>query len=700
MSQQKSPHSKWKIYSNSRFFTNRMKLTGLIVLVFLTVFLSLVLKENKDKYSYVTGDVVKESILAPFDMVDVEATERNKTMILNEVDPVEYVDSTIQVDVKKTIEKFFKTLFEVRQTYFDDTRMAQNIFSVIERNNIYGLDEDQLMYLAKINRDDLESIESYIYDIVLQVMSNGIKYENLSVERENIKTYFEKLEGFDLELKTIAIAIVNESIQENRFENIELTEKKRLEVASRIEDVVIIKGTPLVKSGDTVTENHLVLLKEADLLIGSSRFLRIDLLGIAMTTFVLITFASIYLGIEENKEKWTYKDVSMLTVLFIIVYLSAPIFATFSGYLVPLSLFPMTLSLISDYRRAIIAHVFLVLVVSLLVDATTGQIMVYLIGGIAGALRMRKADQRGAIFVAGLLVGVVNVFLILGLGLNWGWNLSTLLGTCGFGFAGGLLSSVLTIGLLPLWEYVFKIMTPIKLLELSNSNHPLLRKLLLEAPGTYHHSILVGNLSESAAHAIGANAMLARVGSYFHDVGKVKNAYFFKENQLTDDNPHDRITPEMSARIIKDHVQIGLTLADQHRLPEEIKEIIEQHHGSTLIKFFYHKALENNKDGESLGVSNFTYQGLTPRSKEAAIIMMADSMEAAARTLPEHNPESIRRLVKAIINDKLDSRQLTYCKLTFTDLDAIAEQFVSVLSGIYHERIEYPELPNENMEDT
>jgi len=682
-----------------RFFTERLKTLGILALVFISIVTMLTLKQNSNKYSYEVGDIAKEEILAPRDIVDTKSTELHKELIASEVEAVEYVDSTIQVDVKKSIEKYFKTLFEVRQTYSDDIQVAQSVYAVIERNNLYRLSKEELGYLVAVNQMMLESVESYIYDIVLQTMANGITYEALDLEKNNIKTYFENLEDFETELQQIAIKIVNNSIKENRFENIELTDKKRLEVLSRLEDVVIYKGTPILKVNDIVTENHIALLKESELFLNKSSGLRTDFVGISIIASILVAYMALYYHTEHIPKKEATKLLSMMAVLFVLIFMSSPVFASFSLFIVPIAVFPMTLSLVSDHRRAIIGCVFLVVIVGLLIDAEIESILVYTLGGIAGAISIRNADQRGAIFISGLMVSAVNMISIIGLSLYLNWELKIAVVNCAYGLAGGVLSSVLTIGMLPLWEYVFRILTPIKLLELSNSNHPLLKKLLMEAPGTYHHSILVGNLSESAAFAIGANPLLARVGSYFHDIGKSKNAYYFKENQLSDDNPHDRLEPLLSAQIIKEHVGIGLELANEYRLPDEIKEIIEQHHGTTLIKYFYHKALNAKDDTIKIGVSSFTYDGRSPRSKEAAIIMMADSVEAAARTLKEHNPETIRMLVRKIINDKLENRQLTYCQLTFNDLEAISEQFSKVLSGVYHERIEYPEIKNKTEED-
>jgi hypothetical protein len=260
------------------------------------------------------------------------------------------------------------------------------------------------------------------------------------------------------------------------------------------------------------------------------------------------------------------------------------------------------------------------------------------------------------------------------------------------GAVGGLLAAVLALGLLPVIESLFHILTPMKLLELSNPNHPVLKRLLIEAPGTYHHSILVGNLAEAAAHDVGANSLLSRVGAFYHDIGKLERPYYFKENQITAENPHDRLIPAVSASIIRRHSTYGETLGEKHKLPREIIDIILQHHGTTCIKYFYHKACEDSKDGNPVSCTDYSYEGPVPSSREAAIVMLADSVEAAVRSLQEPTKEHILEMVDKIISSKMQEGQLEASELTFKDLGKIKSAFMVVLTGIFHERIEYPDL--------
>jgi len=258
----------------------------------------------------------------------------------------------------------------------------------------------------------------------------------------------------------------------------------------------------------------------------------------------------------------------------------------------------------------------------------------------------------------------------------------------GWGILSGISSAVLTIGTLPFLEWAFGVTTSFRLLELSSPNQPLLKDLMINAPGTYNHSVVAGNLVERGAEVIGANPLLARVGAYYHDIGKMKRPFFFIENQL-DINEHDRINPNLSCLIITAHVKEGVELARQNRLPQEIIDIIQQHHGTTRVDYFYHRAKEKLEKQE-ISEDGFRYSGSRPRSKEAALVMLADSVEAAARTMVKPSLNRLEQLIRKIVQSKLEDGQLDESELTMADLEKIIKAFSQVLSSVYHYRIEYP----------
>jgi hypothetical protein len=305
------------------------------------------------------------------------------------------------------------------------------------------------------------------------------------------------------------------------------------------------------------------------------------------------------------------------------------------------------------------------------------------------ALMVDKVFQRGRIFLAGVLISIIyGVMILSGASLST-MGMQSFLIQLSYGLSSGLLCSIITIGSLPLWEILFKILTPIKLLEYANPNHPLMKKMLLEAPGTYHHSIMVANLSEAAAHEINCNTFLTRVGAYFHDIGKTEKPYFYVENQYNGHNPHDQFVPMVSAKIIKDHVTKGIQLGKKFRLPKEIIEFIEQHHGTTRIQYFYQKALEY-EDEQDIDHQIYTYEGPMPSTKEIAIVMLADSVEAAVRSLKKPNQAMIADLIAKVIQNKIKDKQLNDSALTLSEIECIQNSFVSNLTSAFHERIEYP----------
>ena len=263
------------------------------------------------------------------------------------------------------------------------------------------------------------------------------------------------------------------------------------------------------------------------------------------------------------------------------------------------------------------------------------------------------------------------------------------LSLCGYGLFNGFISPILTIGLLPIFESIFDVSTDITLLELSDLNRPLLKRLALEAPGTYHHSIIVANLAEAAAKAIGANVLLARVGAYYHDIGKIEKPEYFVENQTGAKNKHEKLVPSMSALILESHVKEGVEMAVEANLPKRIIDFIQEHHGTTLMSYFYNKALEQGATQELM--DEYRYPGPKPRSKETAIVMLADAVEAASRTLDDPKPSRMKSLIKKIIDSKLQAGELADSNLTFRELFAIQQSFLPVLISVFHPRVEYPE---------
>jgi putative nucleotidyltransferase with HDIG domain len=317
------------------------------------------------------------------------------------------------------------------------------------------------------------------------------------------------------------------------------------------------------------------------------------------------------------------------------------------------------------------------------------------IGSIIGAHKVARCEQRSILIKAGLTVGGSNVLLILSYYLISGNPFKMVLfADLIMGFLGGLLASVLVLGIVPIIESLFGYTTDIKLLELANMDNPILKDLILQAPGTYHHSIIVGSLVEAAAKSISANPLLARVSAYYHDIGKLKKPLYFIENAGGVENKHDHLTPSMSSLILISHVKDGVELARENGLGQRIAHIIQQHHGTSLISYFYQKAKEKEEaEPGSLDEKDFRYPGPKPQTKEAGIVMLGDAAEAASRTLSDPTPSRIRNLVRRITNSIFLDEQLEECELTLKDLQKIEESFSRILTAIFHQRIDYPASP-------
>jgi len=359
-------------------------------------------------------------------------------------------------------------------------------------------------------------------------------------------------------------------------------------------------------------------------------------------------------------------------------------------YAVPVALGGLLLAVLFNSRLAFAGALAISILTSLLAAAELRFFLYGLVGNLTAIFALVGQKTRGTLLKAGALVALANIYSILAWAFISG-STSSLAYDLICGVASGLLVSVLSLGLLPAFEYLFEVPTDFRLIELCNMNHPLLKQMILRAPGTYHHSVVVGTLAEAAGEAIGANALLCRVGAYYHDIGKITKPSYFIENQADSLDRHGKLKPSLSSLVIISHVKAGVALGRAYGLPAAVLEMIPQHHGTRLVTFFYHKA--KRTQDPALGEvqeEEFRYPGPKPQTKEAAILMLADAVEAAARTLTDRTPSRFRALVGRIVNAIFSDGQLNECELTLRELQLIEESFVRVLSGIYHHRVDYP----------
>ncbi|WP_432409283.1 HD family phosphohydrolase [Wukongibacter sp. M2B1] len=687
-----------KIFENKITKNKTFNVVVLALLFFTIIFSSFYTTVSPKKYDLKVGQIAPSDIRAPQDIEDKEATAKAIEKAIKAVEPREEVDPTIQINIKNKIEVFFKNLYELKDVHDTTTSNFDEIVDSLDKYNEFDLSKSDLRTLLKSKEDTLKNFEGYTHDFIVQVMTTGIKEQELDNKKEKIQEYFMALEGISDNLKSIGIKIVNNSIKENIYRDEKLTQERINEAIKNVDKIFIYKGQLIVEEGEEITEKHYKFLVEAGLINKENNKDIKPFIGVVIIILLLELILISYIYFFNNDLTNKISNLYLVTLIFLMSFLLSKPLASISSYLIPIAASSMLIGILINPTVAIVLNIFLAILITL---ATNNSIIIFvtlLTAGTVAAISASNTHQRSGIFVSGLLVSLTNLILIVGFGLTKGFGAKDILINGFYGILNGVFCSILTIGSLPLWEYIFNMLTPIKLLELSNPNHPILKRLLVEAPGTYHHSIIVGNLSESAAQAIGCNSLLARVGSYYHDIGKLKRPYFFKENQLTSDNPHDKISPYLSSNIIRSHVQDGVKLAYEHKIPKDIIDIIEQHHGDTLVKYFYHKAMNENDQIKDVDPNDFKYRGPTPKSKEAAIVMLADSVEAAVRSLSEPTRDNIEELVKKIIEGKNKEDQLHDCDLTFKDLETIRKTFINILMGIFHERIEYPEIDNEGLE--
>lgn len=472
-------------------------------------------------------------------------------------------------------------------------------------------------------------------------------------------------------------------------------------VEAQADGMAVRKGETVVREGQVLTEEDLTKL----LLIEESvRKEKPELPAIGFFILTAILFAVSYYFSKKNIRKFSSsaKDIllqaTVLSGVLVLINLSdtaalvmtdlLPGSASAYRYVVPVAIGPMLVRLLLNSETAYVFAAVSSIIAGFFMGGVEMAAFAFA-GGVAGAAGVRHCTHRSIVIKAGFVLGIVNAAVLLCISALKGGSFGGPVQLVFTGLLNGVLASVLAIGIAPLLETVFQYTTNIRLLEFSRMDHPLLKELAIKAPGTYHHSLMIGTLAEAAAESINANPLLARVAAYYHDIGKLRMPQYFIEN-TSGESRHDKLSPSMSALILSSHVKEGVDLAGKYRLGAEISDIINQHHGSAVITYFYQKAKAQEGDSE-VKEGDYRYPGPKPQTKEAGIIMLADAIEAASKTLPDPTPDRVQWLTQKIVNRIFSDGQLDECELTLKDLNAITKSFNRVFAGMYHQRIDYPE---------
>lgn len=660
----------------------------LIVCLFAALFFLFLLNVTPQKYFLKIGDISSEDIYAPSDIVDKSATELRRKQAEESIQPVYKLDLTVQIEIEKKINEFFVLLDSIRKN--EELDKAQKLAALEQGSNI-SLGNSVYNTLLNASEEDINTLGDNIKYINNQMLSGRITEEQLNTKRSEIREFFMNLPK-QSKLNEIGADIAVMVLKPNMYYDEQTTLAKKQNEIEKVEDVVIRKGTIIVNKGKEVTSQQIELLDAYGLLYEDNKN-KFDVefySGYGIIISICLVVMGFYLR-DLDKKMWdSNSTIFLISLIAVMTLIMTMVAGSISEYMIVLPAGAMLISILVSSRIAIMVNIMLSILAGFLGSFDMQLVALMLLTGILASGMVARTHHRSTIILAGLAVSIVNILIIVSVGILNRESISDMLYNGMYGAIGGILSAVFTIGTLPFFETTFDIITPVKLLELSNPNRSILRRLLIEAPGTYYHSILVGNLAEAAAEDIGANPLLCRVGSYYHDIGKLKRPYFFKENQITKDNPHDKITPNLSALVITSHVKDGIEIAEKNKLPSAVIRIIEEHHGNTLVAYFYYKALKSEGD-EGVDESKFRYPFRKPQTKEAAIVMLADSVEAYIRSLTEPDKDQVDQGVRKIIKDKLNDAQLDECDLTLKDLEIIGRAFVKVLAGIFHDRIEYPE---------
>lgn len=414
---------------------------------------------------------------------------------------------------------------------------------------------------------------------------------------------------------------------------------------------------------------------------------------------VLLAFLGIHLHYFRKASAKLFLQLGFLLALTIFTAHAVMEYQTFSALYIPVaSVAMLTVLLYNDLQMAFLMSLMASVIVGLIVGGDLQLVLTFLVGSLAAIYPVKGARTRGKLIGTGIMVGLLQVACIVILNPWKDFFLAPDFFTVYAKplFISGLISTFVVIAALKVFEFLFGVLTNFSLLELADFNQPLLKRMILEAPGTYHHSLVTSNLAEAAAEAVGAHSLLVRVGAYYHDIGKLVKPEYFTENQMLEGDKHHSLEPHMSRLVILNHVKEGVELAQKYHLNGRIIDFIQQHHGDSLIYYFYRRALEGAMGDETVDQQNFRYDGPKPQSREIAIVLLADSVEGAVRSVEEPTPGRIDEVVRRVINNKFIDGQLDSCDLALKDLETISMTFTRVLTAMYHTRVKYPERTDEN----
>lgn len=660
----------------------------------------------------IAAEEAAEAVQPVYQIVSLR-NENLVTSILDRIDRLNQDDISREDKIEIYKDEIPQRLSDSITNYINNNRgtgtysdaLLDEIHRVTQEQS-YRIPEETYIKIARLSSEQIQEMKPVARELVSRLMVDQIT--DASTPRAKVAEMVNTSSLTDRTAREVVQELTRFVITANKFYDEEATKEAKARARENTPQIFIEEGETLVAKGEIITEEVYKLLEDNKLLRDEVNYW--PQLGLLLLSFSLSIGILIYMKqISSPEFKYNNAQLLMLFCIFAITIGCMHLVSflqndnrAYVGYLAPVGIGVMLITLLLDIPLAYVCAIIFGILSSIILNTQLNENFDFNFGlftiiiSFAAIFATDKASQRSTLLKSGIIVSLIGslvVFMLSILG-NGEWDRTAAMYSVGFAFAGGILMAVLAIGLMPFFESLFGILSALKLVELSNPNHPLLRKLLTETPGTYHHSVMVGNLSEAAAEAIGADGLLCRVGSYYHDIGKTKRPIYFIENQNNMENPHDTLDPKLSKSIIISHARDGVEMQKDYKLPKRIRDIAEQHHGTTFLHYFYHKAL---KQAEEAGVEpdfteeDFRYPGPKAQSKEAAIVGIADSVEAAVRSLRKPTVEQVESMIEKIVKSRLDDHQLNDCDLTMRELDIISRTLKETVMGIFHSRIEYPE---------
>lgn len=665
----------------NKAFLRRLAMVGMFFFV-------LVLVLSADLFSgsvtFTEGEVSDRDIVAPrtTSYIDVKKTKSLEAEVIASVANVYDIDVTVMKRADESIAALFAAVREDAKTDAD-TQIA-----LAEEACGKTVDRETIAELIQLSDASQKAVQEASVALLQQYFGRGIHENEVDLMKQGMVKDSEKL-SLSEEERRLAAGVARSYLTANVILDRAATDERVAMALSNMEPVrgMVQKGQILVRHGEVVTAEQVDLMRELGLYSSPTGFLSVT--GVCVLLLVIMWLVRAYL---RKFDIAIYRDDRQIFLIMIVVIGSLLLGKAayyYSPFVSPMAVGTLLLSILIGLRVGLCIGTALACFFCIMADFDVLILIGAFVGNCIAAYGISRLSYGNSLVRTGIMLGIGNFFVVGAMGVAKSMEMGEVFYISFLALAGGILSAVVTIGVLPYLENAFDITTPIKLMQVGQANHPLLERLLLEAPGTHHHGLVVANLAEAAAHEVGADAILVRVGAYYHDVGKLYRPAFFAENQFGAENPHDKIAPTLSTRIITAHVRDGVALCREYQIPEAIVNIVREHHGTMLVSYFYHKAKE--EQGDRVMADDFRYDGPKPQSKESALIMLADSCEAAVRSLGRPNSTRIEAMVRKIIATRLQEGQLDECNLTLRDLKTIGDVFIRLLSSMFHTRIEYPE---------